>query len=242
MRGVRGCLEALSSLEDPRQPGEDRVREALQSVGCCDARFGVGQLGLVHDVQVGEDGAVAVKGPAMLHFRHDTPCNFSEGKPVGARKRFQRGSGRGMGPDWEDQPGTATRQSGTETGPGYADPQARIETLGAVTALRQGNGLANHGLGRLPHQEASLLARLRVFQRNHRNTPASGTELLHRSHRSHGLPGIPQQLWRVATVLRHRHPGTHPDRVTPGMARIPLVHHWLERCACYLLGAQHPQR
>ena len=30
-------------------------------MGCCDARFGVGQLGLVHDVKVGEDGAVSVK-------------------------------------------------------------------------------------------------------------------------------------------------------------------------------------
>ena len=48
-------------VEQPGQPGEDRVREALQSVGCCDARFGVGQLGLVHDVKVGEDGAVSVK-------------------------------------------------------------------------------------------------------------------------------------------------------------------------------------
>ena len=40
---------------------EGRVREALQGVGCCDARFGVGQLGLVHDVQVKGEGAVSVK-------------------------------------------------------------------------------------------------------------------------------------------------------------------------------------
>jgi metal-sulfur cluster biosynthetic enzyme len=45
----------------PEELLEGRVREALQGVGCCDARFGVGQLGLVHDVQVKGEGAVSVK-------------------------------------------------------------------------------------------------------------------------------------------------------------------------------------
>ena len=48
-------------VELPAGPLEDRVREALQGVGCCDARFGVGQLGLVHDVKVEGEGAVSVK-------------------------------------------------------------------------------------------------------------------------------------------------------------------------------------
>ena len=48
-------------VEQPDEPLEDRVREALQRVGCCDARFGVGQLGLVHNVKVEGEGAVSVK-------------------------------------------------------------------------------------------------------------------------------------------------------------------------------------
>ena len=48
-------------VEQPDEPLEHRVREALQGVGCCDARFGVGQLGLVHDVKVEDEGAVLVK-------------------------------------------------------------------------------------------------------------------------------------------------------------------------------------
>ena len=48
-------------VEQPDEPLEDRVREALQRVGCCDARFGVGQLGLVHDVNVEGEGVVSVK-------------------------------------------------------------------------------------------------------------------------------------------------------------------------------------
>lgn len=48
-------------VEQPDGTLEDRVREALQDVGCCDARFGVGQLGLVHDVKVGGEGAVSVE-------------------------------------------------------------------------------------------------------------------------------------------------------------------------------------
>ena len=48
-------------VEQPDEPLEDRVREALQRVGCCDARFGVGQLGLVHNVKVEGAGAVSVK-------------------------------------------------------------------------------------------------------------------------------------------------------------------------------------
>ena len=71
-------------VEQPDEPLEDRVREALQGVGCCDARFGVGQLGLVHNVKVEGEGEVIGEGPALLHFWHDTPCNISEGKPVGA--------------------------------------------------------------------------------------------------------------------------------------------------------------
>jgi metal-sulfur cluster biosynthetic enzyme len=47
--------------EQPEKLLEETVREALQGVGCCDARFGVGQLGLVHDVQVKGEGAVSVK-------------------------------------------------------------------------------------------------------------------------------------------------------------------------------------
>ena len=47
--------------EQPGELQEETVREALQGVGCCDARFGVGQLGLVHDVQVKGEGAVSVK-------------------------------------------------------------------------------------------------------------------------------------------------------------------------------------
>ena len=47
--------------EQPEKLLEETVREALQGVGCCDARFGVGQLGLVHDVQVKDEGAVSVK-------------------------------------------------------------------------------------------------------------------------------------------------------------------------------------
>ncbi len=47
--------------EQPEKLLEATVREALQGVGCCDARFGVGQLGLVHDVQVKDEGAVSVK-------------------------------------------------------------------------------------------------------------------------------------------------------------------------------------
>ena len=48
-------------VEQSDEPLEDRVREALQRVGCCDARFGVGQLGLVHNVKVEGEGAVSVK-------------------------------------------------------------------------------------------------------------------------------------------------------------------------------------
>jgi metal-sulfur cluster biosynthetic enzyme len=48
-------------VEQPAGALEDRVREALQGVGCCDARFGVGQLGLVHNVKVEGEGAVSVK-------------------------------------------------------------------------------------------------------------------------------------------------------------------------------------
>ena len=48
-------------VEQPDEPLEDRVREVLQRVGCCDARFGVGQLGLVHNVKVEGEGAVSVK-------------------------------------------------------------------------------------------------------------------------------------------------------------------------------------
>ena len=40
---------------------ETKVREALKGVGCCDFRFSVGQLGLVHDVAVSHEGNVAVK-------------------------------------------------------------------------------------------------------------------------------------------------------------------------------------
>ena len=45
----------------PEKLLEATVREALQGVGCCDVRFGVGQLGLVHDVTVREEGTVSVK-------------------------------------------------------------------------------------------------------------------------------------------------------------------------------------
>ena len=37
------------------------VLESLKDIGCCDYRFGVGQLGLVQDVQVNEERAVSVK-------------------------------------------------------------------------------------------------------------------------------------------------------------------------------------
>ena len=37
------------------------VLESLKDIGCCDYRFGVGQLGLVQDVQVSEERAVSVK-------------------------------------------------------------------------------------------------------------------------------------------------------------------------------------
>ncbi len=38
-----------------------KVQKALQDVGCCDFRFGVGELGLVHEVQVKQQGEVSVK-------------------------------------------------------------------------------------------------------------------------------------------------------------------------------------
>ena len=59
---VAGHRRGMSfPVEQPDEPLEDRVREALQRVGCCDARFGVGQLGLVHNVKVEGEGAVSVK-------------------------------------------------------------------------------------------------------------------------------------------------------------------------------------
>ena len=47
--------------QEPQNPLDEKVRDALQGVACCDVRFGVGQLGLVHDVQVEGEGAVSVK-------------------------------------------------------------------------------------------------------------------------------------------------------------------------------------
>ena len=37
------------------------VLESLKNIGCCDYRFGVGQMGLVQDVRVSEERAVSVK-------------------------------------------------------------------------------------------------------------------------------------------------------------------------------------
>ncbi len=52
-------------MNDSRHKEEEalkgQVYEALKSVGCCDYRFGVAQLGLVHDVQVDEERRVRVK-------------------------------------------------------------------------------------------------------------------------------------------------------------------------------------
>ena len=48
-----------------QEKGRDLLRsevlEALEGVACCDFRVGVGQLGLVQDVQVSEDGVASVK-------------------------------------------------------------------------------------------------------------------------------------------------------------------------------------
>ncbi len=44
-----------------REPLKIEVMEALKDIGCCDFRFGVGQLGLVQDVQVSPERAVSVK-------------------------------------------------------------------------------------------------------------------------------------------------------------------------------------
>ena len=38
-----------------------KVLTALKDIACCDYRLGVGQLGLIQDVQVSEEGAVSVK-------------------------------------------------------------------------------------------------------------------------------------------------------------------------------------
>jgi metal-sulfur cluster biosynthetic enzyme len=42
-------------------PLRAEVLNALKGIACCDFRLGVGQLGLVQDAQVSEDGAVSVK-------------------------------------------------------------------------------------------------------------------------------------------------------------------------------------
>ena len=39
----------------------DEVVEALKDIACCDQRLGVGQLGLIQDVSVDSERAVAVK-------------------------------------------------------------------------------------------------------------------------------------------------------------------------------------
>lgn len=38
-----------------------RVIDALKGIGCCDFRFGVGQMGLVEHVEVGDRGDVSVR-------------------------------------------------------------------------------------------------------------------------------------------------------------------------------------
>ncbi len=52
MDGTKGENEELLRTE---------VLESLKNIGCCDYRFGVGQLGLVQDVRVSEERAVSVK-------------------------------------------------------------------------------------------------------------------------------------------------------------------------------------
>ena len=52
MDGTKGKNEELLRTE---------VLESLKNIGCCDYRFGVGQMGLVQDVRVSEERAVSVK-------------------------------------------------------------------------------------------------------------------------------------------------------------------------------------
>lgn len=52
MSGTKGREEELLRSE---------VLKALKNIGCCDYRLGVGQLGLIQDVQVGKEGEVSVK-------------------------------------------------------------------------------------------------------------------------------------------------------------------------------------
>ncbi len=52
MDGTKGKNEELLRAE---------VLESLKNIGCCDYRFGVGQMGLVQDVRVSEERAVSVK-------------------------------------------------------------------------------------------------------------------------------------------------------------------------------------
>lgn len=52
MDGTKGENEELLRTE---------VLESLKNIGCCDYRFGVGQMGLVQDVRVSEERAVSVK-------------------------------------------------------------------------------------------------------------------------------------------------------------------------------------